>query len=142
MNDVWRYCTYDWLRLAIGDTTINKTRWNTYPLWEKIQQVRFLDGNYTGITRYVDKSRIPSDKTLFQNGMGYITAFAAREGHEDVTEETVIKYMCKSKDYIKKQTKYSNLYSNEEDYLKTKINLKKKRYNKKVEGMTNEGIKD
>lgn len=141
MNDVWRYCTYDWLRLAISDMTINKTRWNIYPLWEKIQQILFVDGNYTGITRYVDKSRIPSDKTLFQNGMGYITAFAAREGYENITEEIMIKYMGKSKDYIKKQTKHSNLYCNEEDYLKTKIHLKKKRYNK-VDEMTNEVIKD
>jgi len=60
----------------------------TDTLWEKIQDVRFNDGKFTGILREVNKSRIPSDKTLFQNGIGYITAFAAREGFENVDKDT------------------------------------------------------
>lgn len=125
MNDVWKYCTQDWLRLAVDDMTTNRTRWKINPLWEKIQQVPFVDGNYTGITRDVDRSRIPSDKTLFQNGIGYITAYAAREGHDGVNEEIITKYLVEAKDYLKEKTQ-----GNDEGYLQTKIHLKKKKYNK------------
>ena len=124
-NDAWRYCTQNWLRLAIKDNTINRTRWMTDPLWEKIQDVRFNDGKFTGILREVNKSRIPSDKTLFQNGIGYITAFAAREGFENVDKGTLNEYLDKAKDYLGKQTNGKG-----EDYLKTKIGNKKKKYNK------------
>lgn len=67
INDVWRYCTHDWLRLAIDDKTANRTRWKTNPLWEGIQKVHFMEGVCIGIKREVDRSRTPSDKTLFQN---------------------------------------------------------------------------
>ncbi|MBI2472800.1 MAG: hypothetical protein HYV59_16410 [Planctomycetes bacterium] len=125
INDVWGYCTRDWLRLAIPENTENKTRWKTNPLWEKIQAVRFNDGKFTGILRQVNKSRMPSDKTLFQNGIGYITAYAAREGHESVNHETVNEYLDKAKNYLREQTK-----GNDEEYLKTKIHIKMKKYNK------------
>ncbi len=124
-NDVWRYVTQDWLRLAIKDNTLNRTRWKTNPLWEKIQAVRFNDGKFTGIVREVNKSRIPSDKTLFQNGIGYITAFAAREGFESVDKGTLSEYLEKAKNYLREETN-----DRDEDYLKTKIINKKKKYNK------------
>jgi hypothetical protein len=125
INDVWQYCTQDWLRLAVKETTLNRTRWMTDPLWEKIQAVRFNDGKFTGIQREVNKSRIPSDKTLFQNGIGYITAFAAREGFENVDKGTISEYVEKAKNYLSEQTN-----GRDEDYLKTKIGNKKKKYNK------------
>ncbi len=125
VNDVWRYVTQDWLRLAIKDNTLNRTRWKTNPLWEKIQAVRFNDGKFTGIVREVNKSRIPSDKTLFQNGIGYITAFAAREGFESVDKGTLSEYLEKAKNYLREETN-----GRDEDYLKTKIINKKKKYNK------------
>ncbi|MDO8141426.1 MAG: hypothetical protein Q6358_07990 [Candidatus Brocadiales bacterium] len=125
INDIWRYCTCDWLRLAIDDKTINRTRWKIYPLWEMIQQVRFMEGVSMGIKREVDMARIPSDKTLFQNGVGYITAFVAREGYDSLDEETIKKFLAQAKSYLKEKT-----FGNCEAYLETKINLKKKRYNK------------
>lgn len=128
-NDIWRYCTHDWLRLAINNGDANRTRWNTAPVWKKIQQVVFGEGTYTGIMRHVDKSRIPADRTLFLNGLGYLTAFAAKEGIEDI-EEAIPLFMRKGKAFIKDYTKNSGSYSDDKDYLQTKINLKKKRYNK------------
>lgn len=124
-NDIWKYCTHEWLRLAIKDTTINRTRWKTDSVWERIQDVKFDDGKYTGILRQVNKSRIPSDKTLFQNGIGYITAFAAREGFENVDKGTLNEYLDKAKNYLREQTN-----GRDEDYLKTKIDNKKKKYNR------------
>lgn len=130
VNDTWRYCTFDWLRLTIKNKTINRTRWQTNPLWEKIQKTSFLDGSYTGVTRFIDKSRIPSDKMLYQGGMGFITAFSAKEGYDNINEDTINKYLTKAKKFLKDYTKGSDRYKDDEDYLKTKINLKKKKYNK------------
>ena len=126
VNDVWRYGTYDWLRLAINDNTKNRTRWKTEPLWEMIQGVRFLNGNYTGITRQVDKERIPSNKTLFQNGIaGFMTSFIAREGYDYVNEEVLHKCWKETENHLNKET-----HGKAVDYLNSKINLKKRKYNK------------
>jgi hypothetical protein len=125
VNALWVYCSSDWLRLAVKDDTVNRTRWTSNPMWEKIQGVRINDGKFTGILREVDKSRIPSDQTLYQNGIGYITAFAAREGFENIDKETLSEYLSKVKNYLKEQTS-----GRDEDYLNTKISNKKKKYNK------------
>jgi len=126
VNDIWRYCTCDWLRLAIDDDTQNRTRWKTDPLWEMIQQISFLDGAYTGITREVNKERIPSDKILYQNGIiGYMTSFAARDGLDVIDEKAVMKCWNEAQDHLKRET-----WGKDKDYLSTKINLKKKKYNK------------
>lgn len=125
VNSLWAYCASDWLRLAVKGDTVNRTRWKTHPMWKKIQSVRINDGKITGILREVDKSRVPSDKTIFQNGMGYLTSFAAKEGFENVTNETVISFLDIGKKYLEEITK-----GKEEDYLKKKINNKKKKYNK------------
>ncbi|OOP57417.1 MAG: hypothetical protein AYP45_03635 [Candidatus Brocadia carolinensis] len=126
VNDVWRYCTCDWLRLAIDDNTQNRTRWKTAPLWEMLQQISFLEGNYTGVTREVNKARIPSDKILYQNGIiGYMTSFAAREGLDVVDKEALIKCWEEAQNHIKRETR-----GKDREYLNTKINLKKVKYNK------------
>lgn len=135
INDVWRYCTCDWLSLAIDYDTQNRTRWKTDPLWEIIQQTSFLDGTYTGITREVNKAWIPSDKILYQNGIiGYMTSFAAREGLDVVDEEAVMKCWNEAQNHLKRETR-----GKDKDYLRTKINLKKVKYNKvlsKAVGLT------
>ena len=95
-------------------------------MWKKIQGVRINDGNLVGVLREVDKSRVPSDKTIFQNGMGYLTSFAAKEGFGKVNNETVISFLDIGKKYLEEITN-----GREEDYLKMKIDNKKKKYNKK-----------
>ena len=125
VNSLWVYCSNDWLRLAVKDETVNRTRWMTNPMWEKIQGVRINDGNLVGVLREVDKSRVPSDKTIFQNGMGYLTSFAAKEGFNIVDSKTVISFLDIGKKYLEGITN-----GKEEDYLEIKINNKKKKYNK------------
>lgn len=125
VNDVWKYCTSAWLRLAIDDNTQNRTRWKTDPLWEMIQQVRFLDGSYAGVTREVNKARIPSNKILYQNGIaGYMTSYAAREGHERITEEVVVECWNNCANHLDKETR-----GKAKDYISTRIKKKMKVYN-------------
>ncbi len=94
-------------------------------MWKEIQGVRINDGNLVGVLREVDKSRVPSDTTILQNGMGYLTSFAAKEGFKNVTNETVASFLDIGKKYLEWLTD-----GKEEDYLKKKINNKKKKYNK------------
>ncbi|MCF6149451.1 MAG: hypothetical protein E3K37_12430 [Candidatus Kuenenia sp.] len=132
INDLWRYCTGSWLRMSIPEPTINRSRWATLPLWEKIQEMRFLNGTHTGITRYVDKSRLPSEKTMLLNGMGYFTSFMAREGYEEMTEEVLKKFYERANSILEKATKHSDHYQGVKDYVMTKVKSKKRRYNKKI----------
>lgn len=130
INDIWRYCTCDWLKLAIDDDTQNRTRWKIDPLWEMIQQISFLDGSSTGVTREVNKERIPSDKILYQNGIiGYMTSFAARDGLDVIDEKAVMKCWNEAQDHLRRET-----WGKATEYLSTKINLKKKKYNKVLSG--------
>lgn len=126
INDIWRYCTCIWLRLAIDDDTQNRTRWKTDPLWEMIQQVCFLDGFYTGVTREVSKARIPSNKILYQNGIaGYMTSYAAREGHERITEEIVVECWNNCENHLDKVTR-----GKAKNYISSRIKKKSRNYNK------------
>jgi hypothetical protein len=124
-NSLWSYCTKDWLRLAVKDDTVNRTRWMTNPMWKSIQGVRINDGKMASILREVEKTRAPSDEVLFKNGMGYLTSFAAKEGFDNVNGETMISFLDIGKKYLEEVTN-----GKEEEYLKKKINNKKKKYNK------------
>ena len=125
-NGLWKYCTGDWLRLVVNDETVNRARLVTNPMWKKIQDVRINEGKLPSILRKVEKSRAPSDEMLFKNGMGYLTSFAAKEGFDNVNCETAISFLDIGKKYLNEVTN-----GKEEDYLKKKINNKKKKYNKK-----------
>lgn len=131
-NDIWRYCTQEWLRLALEDTNKNITRWKTHPLWTAIEQVRFGAGTYTGILRDVSRSRTPNMKTLFLNCMGYMTNYAAHKGYDDLNEKVVLEFFSEAKEFLKEYTANSPIYDSPDVYTKTKINLKKKRYNRPI----------
>jgi hypothetical protein len=129
-NDIWRTCTQDWLRLAIDNGTINRTEWSTEPVWTLLQQVRFEDGDYAGVVRQVNRSRVPSDRTIFLNGMGYLLSYQAREGFEN-TSEAIMRFASDADKFLAKYTKNSKQFASGEDYKQTKLALKKKKFNKK-----------
>lgn len=129
-NDIWRYCTDDWLRLVIEGDTENRNRWETHPLWNRLQLVKFQPGDYTGITRTISKSRMPDDRRLFLNGLGYITAYAAIKGFDDIDELTMIGFLLDMRKFLESYVKHLDRYNDSADYLKTMINLKKRKYNK------------
>lgn len=129
VNDVWRYCTNEWLRLGIDNGTENRSRWPTDELWKEIQRAIFGDGSFTGITRNVDKSRAPDDKTLFKGGIGYITSHAAKNGIENLDDAV--------SSFAKDAKRFLDRFEGSNDYFKTKLELKKKRFNK---GNDNEDV--
>lgn len=132
-NDVWRYCTNDWLRLVDEEEAKNRTRLETHPLWNEIQQVKFGPGNYTGITRNVSRSRKANMKAICLNGLGYITGYAAEKGHVTVDNKVMLELLTAMKDFLKEYTKNSPKYDGPEAYIQAKVNLKKKKYNRPLE---------
>lgn len=86
MGNLWTYATNDWLRLTLPSLTDQtQTRWPTHPLWSSLSS---LDWSHTEprVLRRVRKQSVPSDESLFINGLGAITSFMAREGIEDLGE--------------------------------------------------------
>ena len=132
-NDVWRYCTNDWLRLVDEGEAKNRTRLETHPLWNEIQQVKFGPGNYTGVTRNVSRSRKANMKAICLNGLGYITGYAAEKGHDTVNNKVMFELLTAMKDFLEEYTKDSPKYDGPEAYIQAKVNLKKKKYNRPLD---------
>lgn len=132
-NDVWRYCTQDWLRLSVKNGSKNQARLKPHWVWDKVQMVKFDAGTYTGITRHVEKSRLPKDKTMFLNGMGYITSFAVSRGFKTIDEQVFAEFQKNGEKFLTDYTKGSRSYADKDDYINTKIRLKEKRFNTKTE---------
>jgi len=85
-NDLWRYLTEDWLRLAIpnpNDTT--RTRWPTHPVWQSICGVHALPLDQPRLKRFRPE-RLPRDEWMLVNGLGGLTSFMASRGIEDIGE--------------------------------------------------------
>ncbi|MCR4286546.1 MAG: hypothetical protein NUW09_00875 [Deltaproteobacteria bacterium] len=132
-NDLWRYCTHNWLRLALESKAANKTRWKTHPLWAELQRVKFGAGAYTGVCREVSRSRQPNEKALFLNGFGYMTDYAALKGFNTVNLEVLASYLGDVAAFFKEYAKRSQRYTGFEDYVGAKILLKKRKYNKPLD---------
>lgn len=130
LNDIWRYCTCKWLRLAVGDGIKNRARWKIHPLWNAIQQVKFGDGTYLGLTRdsTLYRSRVPSDKILFQNGFGYLTSYATVAGHYEVTRETVFEYYADMQRFYENNSGMLGC-SDFSEFTRIKIKEKRRKFN-------------
>ncbi|MBM2838739.1 MAG: hypothetical protein HW415_1364, partial [Deltaproteobacteria bacterium] len=132
VNDIWRYCTNDWLRLVIDNGTENRSRWPTDELWQGIQDIRFGDGSFTGITRSVDKSRLPDDKQIYLNGIGIIISYALKNGHKEIWKATD-RFLSDAIRFLDDYTKRSPIYRDSKDYIKKKMDVKRARFNIKPE---------
>ena len=132
-NDLWRYCTNDWLRLALESTAKNKTRWKTHRVWIEIQQVKFGAGAYTGVCRDVSRSKQPNLKALFLNGLGYMTDYAAYKNFDTVNLDVLASFIGDVGVFFREYSKRSQRYTGFEDYVRGKILLKKRKYNKPLE---------
>jgi hypothetical protein len=83
---LWAYATASWLRLTIPNPTDDtQTRWPNHPLWDTLAGVPWSDDQPLPLAR-LRKERIPSDESLFINGLGGLTSFMARHGMTDLGE--------------------------------------------------------
>lgn len=83
---LWHYATTGWLRFVIPSVTDNtKDRWPNHPLWDVLSDAAWGIERGEPLTRS-RKSRLPSEKSLFVNGIGAITSYMACEGISDFDE--------------------------------------------------------
>jgi len=86
LGGMWRYASENWLRLTVPDPDdSNRTRWPLHPVWEALSRADWNDPDPPLLAR-LRKERVPSDESLFINGMAGITSFMAREGIRDLDE--------------------------------------------------------
>ncbi len=135
INDIWRYCTHDWLKLADDNGDVNRSRWETAPVWSEIQKIMFVDGGYTGIQRDISKSRFPNMKRLFVNGLGYLLAYAALYGYDESNlSAAALSFLRDAGAYLDasflNENKGTSGFTDSMDYVSKKIKLKKKLFNK------------
>lgn len=55
LADIWRYCTYDWLRVCDQGANTNQSRWKSKDYWKMIQQSFSLFGQAYGVLRMKSK---------------------------------------------------------------------------------------
>lgn len=124
LGGLWQYATETWLRLTIPhETDTNQTRWPTHPIWQCLANIDWETPAVPTLAR-VRTTRIPSDETLFVNGLGPITSFMAREGITEL-KEGFRQFLAGATDHHDTDV-FSGGFAR---YIKTKVALKGKKYN-------------
>jgi len=125
MNGLWSYASCKWLQLKQsleGDT--NRTRWPLYPEWEALQQASFGDYPTEPILR-VYKRMVPSDDSLFINGLGGLTSFMAREGILSV-DEAMPRYIDAARTFHRQRSRETDKTLT--TYVREKVEQKRTRF--------------
>jgi hypothetical protein len=83
---LWGYAVGSWLRLTVPNPEdATQTRWPNHPLWDRLAGVPWDSANGVQLGR-LRKSRLPSDQSMFVNGLGGLTSFMASQGITDLGE--------------------------------------------------------
>lgn len=127
INEIWRYCTNKWLRLSVPDGTINRTRLKTNPWWLEIQNVRFGDGTFAGVSRKPRKNRMPEEKHIYPQTLGYICSHLACNGQAEINLNTMTHLIRKLEAFFKKR--HFDGQGSFNKMVKAKIAEKKRQFN-------------
>ncbi|MBN4075434.1 MAG: hypothetical protein COA71_11880 [SAR86 cluster bacterium] len=126
---LWNYATCHWLRLAISnDTDTNPTRWPTAHVWEILRTAPW-SGNADFPRVDVEKGRLPSNKTLFENGLSGYTSFMAREGYAKA-DDGMRAYYLAAKAYHDAREPFTG--KDFQDYVLEKIKVKQRLFSTAV----------
>jgi hypothetical protein len=132
LGPLWRYAALDWLRLTIpSPTDTTQTRWLLHPVWAALAEVDWPE-SLPGVSIPVRSTSEPTDRYLFENGLGAITSFMAREG--------IIDPLVAFDHYYDRAKAYHNARSHFTGadfgaYLQEKAALKAKKFNRPYPGV-------
>ena len=126
LNSLWTYATHQWLRLTVPSSDKTKSRWKDHFLWKILKSASFGQSLAEPLKR-VPKTRIPSDKYFFINGIASITSFMA--ARNIVSFKKAIKRFVEEADtfHAWRLQKYGMVISLEE-YAREKARLKARKY--------------
>ena len=125
LTSLWQYATQTWLRLAVinpNDST--QSRWNTEGIWGILQSVVW-SGELEVLRTPVLKGRLPSDRSLFINGLSGYTSYMAREGIVNPSDGAHAFFQAARK-YHDIREEHTGLSF--DDYVEQKIALKVRSY--------------
>ena len=122
---IWHYTTSSWLRLTIPDHNENQSRWPLHPIWVALSQVSWNNARLVVMKR-IRTARIPSDQSLYINGLGAITSFMACEGITD-TKTGFNQFLTRASQFHSQPGE--PIGKPFDEYIKRKVALKNKRFN-------------
>jgi hypothetical protein len=134
---IWAYCTQKWLRHTqpLGADR-NQSRWPLSPLWLLLQGAQWSGVN--DVQRInSERSRGPSDRSLFVNGLSPLTSFMARDGYLDAGEASKA-FMDAAKQFHDRNANQTGV--DFENYVSTKVREKRKTFNTAQNAPLDEGI--
>jgi hypothetical protein len=83
LQDLWRYCTVDWLTYRQPSRDRRVRRWPIDPVWHVVQAVRISPELLGVVRRRIAQA---TEERLVQGLQGYLSALAALKGWGDLTE--------------------------------------------------------
>lgn len=125
LSGLWHYATKEWLRLSIPTQDTNQSRWATAPIWQELQSAPWT-GTKRLLRADVHKGRLPSDKTLFENGLSGFTSYMAREGLSDY-QEAIRAYFSSAIEYHNNREHFTGI--DFLSYINKKLKIKQRAYN-------------
>lgn len=134
---IWAYCTQKWLRHTqpLGADR-NQSRWPLSPLWLLLQGAQWSGIN--DVQRInSERSRGPSDRSLFVNGLSPLTSFMARDGYLDAGEASKA-FMDAAKQFHDRNANQTGV--DFENYVSAKVREKRKTFNTAQNAPLDEGV--
>lgn len=123
--DLWHYAT-NWLRLVIPSAKDKtKARWPNHPLWDVLVNAPWGVERGEPLTR-IRKTRLPSDRSMFVNGMGGITSFMASRGITDI-DEGIRQYAIELHAYHLEESRRTG--KTLPTYAREKVQIKARKFN-------------
>jgi hypothetical protein len=123
---LWRFASGDWLRLCLpNDKDTNSSRWPLHPLWSSLSEINWKDNPEKSLQR-VRKERIPSDESLYINGIAGLTSFMALYAITDLYDGFT-KYIVEAKEFHDIRGQFND--EDFESYIHKKVSEKGRHYN-------------
>ncbi|PHR51577.1 hypothetical protein [Cycloclasticus sp.] len=126
LGSLWIYATTQWLKLTIPSLTDDtKSRWPMHPLWVELVEADW--GPYLNAQpKPIRPNNPPTDRYLYEAGLGTLTSFMARENIIDIFDANY-EYIQQAKAHHSSRTEFtgSDLYT----YAYEKASLKARKFN-------------
>jgi len=126
LGSLWIYATTQWLKLTIPSLTDDtKSRWPMHPLWAELVEADW--GPYLKAKpKPIRPNNPPTDRYLFEAGLGSLTSFMARENISDVYDAN-FEYIQKAKAHHSSKTEFTG--SDLHTYAFERAALKARKFN-------------
>ncbi len=126
LGSLWIYATTQWLKLTVPSLTDDtKSRWPMHPLWAELVEADW--GTYLEAKpKPIRPNNPPTDRYLFEAGLGSLTSFMARENITDVYDAN-FEYIQQAKAHHSSKTEFTG--SDLHTYAFEKAALKARKFN-------------